>query len=227
MFVLIPLLFMPFQEAPFPAEDSLLAEFPEEAKVERLLFNPNALAVAYLTEREKKYAFSLAGKPGREYDKIQGIVLSPDGRRYAYHARREGKWFLVVDGEEKAELYELKEAPSFWEFEYWLEAAVFSPDSRSFATRALKEKDKWAVAVDGKPGEEFDFVGRPTFSLDGTRVAYWANLGKGIDSTSGSYKIIEAPSGNTIGMGATVSWWSGAGKNFVSKAPSSFLLKDW
>jgi hypothetical protein len=55
---------------------------------------------------------------------------------------------------------------------------VFSGDDSVVAFRLTSLKTaKARVGVDGRPGEEFDQVGAPVLSRDGTRVAYRAQLG--------------------------------------------------
>lgn len=60
--------------------------------------------------------------------------------------------------------------------EVWSDPS-FSPQGKALVYAAKKDR-KWFVVVGEKKGQEFDFVWPPTFSLDGTRVAYGARKGR-------------------------------------------------
>jgi len=100
-------------------------------------------------------------EPG-EYDEIGPVIFSPDGKRVAYPAKRDSKWFMVVDGQEGPEYDKIS-----------LSREVFSPDSKRLVYGAMKG-DKWFVVLDGKAGPEsgYDNVGYFSFSPDSKRLAY-------------------------------------------------------
>lgn len=102
-------------------------------------------------------------------------ALSPDGKHLAYAARKDGKEFIVVDGQ-KQEGFDKVSRP------------VFSPDGKRLAYAARKDKEGVFVVVDGQRGEEFYYAGIPVFSPDSKLVAYAASEGKGK-----SFLIVDDP----------------------------------
>jgi hypothetical protein len=111
-----------------------------------------------LGEREEHARFDSIGD--------LGVILSPDGRRSAYAARREERWWMVVDG-----------APlGPWD---GIAEVKFSPDGRRLAFVA-QAGERWSVVVDGVPDRPFGFIqpGTLGFSADGGTVAYAAREGQ-------------------------------------------------
>lgn len=98
---------------------------------------------------------------------VTSPVLSPDGRRVAFTARRPGGWFAFVDGEEIGGPYE----------GFGLGGVVFSPDSRR-TIYVVKEHDRWRTVVDGIAQERFVTIQQRTqrFSPDSDTVVYVAML---------------------------------------------------
>jgi Tol biopolymer transport system component len=98
---------------------------------------------------------------------VESLTVSPDGKHFAYVARRGGKWFVVVDGKEGKEYDEIGEG-----------TPIFSPDSKHFAYVA-RRGGRWFVVVDGKEGKEYDGIGKGTlvFSPDSKHLAYEAMRG--------------------------------------------------
>ena len=106
-------------------------------------------------------------EPG-EYDEIGPVIFSPDGKRVAYPAKRDSKWFMVVDRQEGPEYDKIS-----------LSREVFSPDSKRLVYGAMKG-DKWFVVLDGKAGPEsgYDNVGYFSFSPDSKRLVYATERGR-------------------------------------------------
>jgi len=103
-----------------------------------------------------KQAFDREGQP----------VFSPDGKHWAYRARRkQGNEVILFDGKESAQFEEAHRP-------------VFSPDSEHFAYRAKLDKKREAVFLDGKEGPAFDEVALPEFSPDSRRFAYFGRREK-------------------------------------------------
>jgi len=101
-----------------------------------------------------------------------GLAFIPNSSRTVYSVRRGEKELLVVDG---------VEGPLVKTFR----SLSFSPDGSRYAYAAEKEEGYWTVVIDGAEygprgklasGKEdvFQLLGKrtPTFSPDGTRVAY-------------------------------------------------------
>jgi hypothetical protein len=104
------------------------------------------------------------GQEGREYDQIENIAFSPDGKRFACTARRRDRASVVVtDGGEQAP-YALIAAP------------LFSPDGR--LTYAARRGSQWFAVLDGQEGPPYDAIGTLVFSAQGGRLAYTARRGK-------------------------------------------------
>lgn len=100
-----------------------------------------------------------------------GIIVawSPAGDRVAWIGSTGGKKFGVIDGKQG-------------ELSTFADAIVFSPDGKRVAWRAGNrtpdnKAERWRVVLDGVDQPEFDLVGYPRFSPDGSRVAYWVNTG--------------------------------------------------
>ncbi len=128
-----------------------------------LVFSPDSLSLAYFAyDVDRKCMLVVNGNESRKlYDGCdRSPVFSPNGRRIAYWAERDGKWHVVVDGKEIG-VYERTGD------------IVFSPDSRRLAFVAGREKD-WRVVVDGAEGKPYPIVSHPIFSPDSRYLVYKA-----------------------------------------------------
>jgi glycosidase len=105
------------------------------------------------------------------------VTVSPDGKRLAYAAEREGCTVVVVDGME-GEKFNLMGRYD----------PIFSPDSERVAYAAARGR-RQLVVLDGVPGKEYDYAGWPRFSPDGKHVAYGAAGG------DGEYMVIDGLEG--------------------------------
>ena len=122
--------------------------------------------------RHLAYAARLAGRwlvvhdghPGRGWDGIGEIVLSPAGR-LAYAAEQGGRWHVVVDGR----------AGPAWDA---LLAGTlrFSPDGARVAYAASNDAGVHVV-VDGRIGPAWDGVGQLGFGAGGAHLVYAARRG--------------------------------------------------
>jgi len=119
---------------------------------------------------------TLFGNKAVVYDGVRGpkfhsispesLLLSPDGRRFAYVGQRGNKSFVVKDGIKEGAFNQVSDL-------------VFSPEGSQFAYPALREIDS-LVVVDGKEGPEFETVLEETlcFSPDGKHFGYAACRGE-------------------------------------------------
>jgi hypothetical protein len=144
--------------------------------------------VAYIVEPEKgasdKSTFvDVNGKRLGPYSNVSGLIkLSRNGKHLAFAAQKDGNWVVVVDGMEKYTHKGLLWPWSAWSptlegnsFIPQTRAAVllFSPDGRSIAYPAQTTDGKYAVFVNGEPGQEFPDMG-DNISFVAGRVKYYA-----------------------------------------------------
>lgn len=139
---------------------------PQE-KNYQITFNEQGRGVAFKAEKGGKIALFFNGKAGPSYNDLGEMVISPDGRRFAYTAQDDRNiWRLVIDGRDAAELHHLG-------------TPVFSPDSRHVAVQASANED-WFIVMDGKPNKKSKYsYDRPVFSADSMKIAYIENLDDG------------------------------------------------
>jgi WD40-like Beta Propeller Repeat len=108
------------------------------------------------------------------YDQLVGTPAY-SGVPTAVLGRRSGRWFLVVDGVETAEVPGLSQVPGAAPATF--QAFRVSPDQRRAAW--VRNQDGMAViVVDGRAGPAYESVGVPVFSPDSRHVAYRARRGK-------------------------------------------------
>ena len=124
---------------------------------------------------DQTWSVVVDGDIGAHYAQVDNIAFGPDGKHFAYNARKGDKWLLVLDGKEVLEGEEITQ-----------EFPAFSPDGRRVA-QGLKKDGAWtAVLVPlDKPDEPrttggtYDGgTGLITFSPDGERIAFVAWHGK-------------------------------------------------
>jgi hypothetical protein len=124
--------------------------------------------VAHRAQLGDKHFVVVGERRERAFDFVKDPALSADGSWVAYAAARGGQWFLVVDGNERA----LDHEP----------VDVFvGPDRRFVGWTYLEPAPNGGstarVVVGEHRSEQFDLVGRPVFSADGSKVAWFAERG--------------------------------------------------
>lgn len=135
-----------------------------QAPMYHIMFNEQGNGVAYKAGKSGKTVAVFNGKGGALWKDIGAMVISPDGRRFAYTAMDDKNiWHLVTDSKEDVEFHHLGEP-------------VFSPDSRHIACQASANED-WYIAVDNiqSKGGKFSYD-QPLFSADSAKIAYVENL---------------------------------------------------
>ncbi len=141
------------------------------------------------------------GKLSPKYNAIgQGSpILSPDGKRVAYMAKNNPMWLVVVDGKggpEYGQIRSLRFSPDGKRVAYVAVKGWARISSRPTSMTATGAPWKCVVIVDGKPGPDYDQIGKgsPIFSPDGKRVAYVAQKGWPRSSTTRPSKTATRPS---------------------------------
>ncbi len=178
--------------------------------------SPDGKRLAYLQlvfdeeGRRRGAMVAVNGKAGKVYDAIHSLVLSPDGSRMAYAARREEQWRVILDGAEGPALEH--PGPNSLAFnrsgaalaylgnpgggqslmlnhkpvQPWPGGTItLSPDWQRLASTVYGE-GKTQVEIDGaKLGRPYRFVTARTFSPSGRRFAFF-----GQDGEKGPYRAV-------------------------------------
>lgn len=130
-------------------------------------------------------------------------LLSPDGKRSLFVAKRSGDWFVVIDGQESRRTYSevgnLSFSPDSKRYGYSgknhskenvlidgevvgpsvkavLSQVVFSPDGQRSAV-AVSTEEGATIMVDGQLQETFDVIGLPVFSPNSHHLAFYGEKG--------------------------------------------------
>jgi len=174
---------MKAEEREFPTKGFIVIDGQKQEKQHEVVlwpvFSPDSKKLAYIAMENLSFGHRsgltggdwfvvLNGEEGKVYDWWEGIespVFSPDSRQLAYVARKEEKFFIVVNDEEEYQDYEMISSP------------VFSPDSRQLAFKASRGNKEFVV-INGKEGQEYDKIyGKMQFSPDGQYIAYGSKIG--------------------------------------------------
>jgi len=131
--------------------------------------SPDARHYACIIEKKAEdykygYFVNIDGKEEEVYDSIWNFNFSPNGERYLYLARKNGKDFIVIDGKEN-------------QVDGYIRECHFSPDSQHLAYLIEKGKYETVVVFDGKESKIYDYVFHPglVFSPDSQHLAYRAS----------------------------------------------------
>lgn len=154
-------------------KESRLAVIPEDYdRWSNVSFSADGQQVLYIARKKDRGFIVVATKGGENigpaYKGVSFLVMSPDGRRFAFGGIKGGKKYLVVDNKELKSLYHEEVAPS-----------AFSPDGRFVACEVggLKEK-KWFIVVSDGEKEVYrsrvypDTFRPPVFSPDSRLLVY-------------------------------------------------------
>ncbi|HET6974706.1 MAG TPA: hypothetical protein VFI24_00170 [Pyrinomonadaceae bacterium] len=167
-------------------------------EVRYLAFNRDGSKLAYAAKLKDKWFIVIGDEKGPEFDKVGPPVFSHDGSRLAYAAELSAKEFLVVDGQKGEEFNDIsspvfspdgntlafvarpigsKKAALFVGGKKVAEHPIisdvtFSPGGK--LAYAAGDIENMSMIVGDQQGPQFDTVYAPTFSPDGTQVAYLA-----------------------------------------------------
>lgn len=177
---------------------------PEFDGIGKIVFSSDAKRVAYGVKKGDKQLVIVDGKSGPEYDGIgeNDPIFSPDSRHVAYAARNGYKCFVVVDGKAIQKTYDwigdITFSPDGERMAYGaeihhvhgmvdrapvtgknkvIEHIISAQEDGKRRHAIITEDNRRLIILDGSPGPEFDWTGKPIFSPDGKRVAYGAQSG--------------------------------------------------
>ena len=124
-----------------------------------------------------EWSFELDGKEGKEIG-LNNISynFSPDSKHFAYVAKKDNKYFVVLDdktGKEYDGVMNLQ----------------FSPDSQHFAYVAIEE-NKQFIVLDSKEGKKYSSILNLQFSSDGQHLIYTAMNIINVTAEENKYFII-------------------------------------
>lgn len=103
LFVLLTIL--TFGESDLIGQEFKIIQIPEDFNSIKFSLDGNRLA--FVEDTEMGCRAVVDGKPGKSYESLTVVEFSTKGDQYFYGAKREGKWFLVRNGAEIAELGDL------------------------------------------------------------------------------------------------------------------------
>jgi len=163
---------------------------PEDPHITyNMLLDPYSQTAVYSIDKDQYTASSSStivtnGNSGKTYVGIDQLTISQDGKRIAFVAEKDSKYFAVIDGVEEKQygyIKNLKFSPDGQHYAYAAgEGVHFVPDSPYSGSDMT---NNMFIVVDGKEGEKYDgtFVGMnvsqtydPYFSKDGKKVTYAA-----------------------------------------------------
>ncbi|NQU17202.1 MAG: PD40 domain-containing protein [Candidatus Saganbacteria bacterium] len=143
-------------------------EAAEKSRYSHFYFSPDRSKVAYVAMRDegwtkgRKWWAVVNGKKGKAYDWIkggfEGINFSPNGKKWAYFAKKDSSYFIVINGKKKKSFRDAN-------------AIKFAPNSGGIAFY-VRSKGKGFLMINGKKGEEFDGARGFSYSPNGKRYAY-------------------------------------------------------
>lgn len=97
---------------------------------------------------------------GTYYEGLKYVAESPDGKLWAFTARRKSRWVVVINGQERTGEYDEMLNPDITNDGHFLVPA--------------RKNGKWRMIADGKDGAEFENLTSAVFDPSGTHYACMA-----------------------------------------------------
>jgi roadblock/LC7 domain-containing protein len=136
-----------------------------------IVFSPDSKRLGYIAKKGEKDVVVIDRKESKEYEGVDLLTFSPDGKSVAYRTYMYGRWnvggrwFFILNGQEKMEFKIMGDA--FLAYG----GIVFSSDGKRVAY-----KTRSGIVIDGKE-ERYEKTGYPVFSPDSQNVGYIAGSG--------------------------------------------------
>ena len=134
-----------------------------------LTYSPDSNKVAAIAKNRSGMTILVNGKPTGQYGEVGHIVFSPNSKKHAHWATRNGSFFVVLNGVAGKAHSGSGAEPTF------------SPNSSrlAYTTRLGKESaKKYQLIVNEKVIDTADEIAGITFSPNSQMLAYWARDGK-------------------------------------------------
>jgi hypothetical protein len=148
--------------------EEVIGELSPESQLEAWFWFVSGRHLAWVEKRGGTRVVRLDGKQqGGIYKEVKYFGQSADEAHFAFFAKRDSKWILVVDGQERPQEYTQVSALSF------------QPKGSSLAYGACVRKKSCRLIVDGADaGAEYEDISYAQYSRDGKRLAYLGRRGK-------------------------------------------------
>ena len=167
------------------------------------VFSPDGKKAAYRAQNHSVWYVVLRGQKSRGWEEVDHLIWSPDSRHLMYRAHdgRQNKYYIVEDGvksppydtvgppqyhpKSKVKVYAVKHDGRAYisidgreiigEGYKWDTVAdpTYSKNGEILSYRAMS-KGKWRMITADVASAEFEYVGKPYLSADGSTVAYKA-----------------------------------------------------
>jgi hypothetical protein len=145
-------------------------EIENRCRYHNFLFSSDNKHLAYIAAEWEHYVV-IDSIDGPKYGYIYSLFSSPDGKRFAYVAKKsmEDKYIVVVDEEPSQEYYIL----GFDKYSDYPQ--IFTHDSKRYFYTAVIDSN-WVAVIDGKAEKEFQksYKAPPIFSPNCRQYAYVA-----------------------------------------------------
>lgn len=228
---------------------------PPYHELDRPVFGAGGRAWAYRALAEAGWVVVAGTRQSRAFEKVTRPAVSVDGSRVAFWARDRGKWLLIIDDQivDESDADMMYHPPTFgtgssvaywtqrgriWtvvfggrsgiecqEYEEMVGQPVISPAGDACAYVGMRD-GRPVVAVGDRVVDAYDAVGAPTFSADGSRVAFKAREGEKeflvIDGERGEgFDVVWPPEGELATYLEDVPAQSGDGRTIAYRAALS------